>query len=97
MKKCVCGGGGKKWIICLYNKLIPQLGEHLRVKEKKQLSNGIMTQMLTCALSLLRDHKIYERSIEFVHRLPVLLAIFSCPTRERRRKQSTLSSTSASL
>lgn len=81
----------RKRVIFLHDKLIPQLEEHLRFKGKQIFHhfNGISTQMLTCVLSLLKDRKIYERNIEFVRRLLVLLAILYVP-HERREGSGAL-------
>lgn len=79
----------RRRIICLHDKLIPQLVEHLRFKGKQIFHhfNGISTQMLTCALSLLKDRKIYERNIEFVRKLLVLLAIYMSHMRAEKEAE----------
>lgn len=69
------------------------------VRENKFFTpqKGILTQTPTYDLSLIQNWGIYERNIEFVHRLLLLLAILYVPHESRGRKRGTLSSTSASL
>lgn len=75
----------RKRTICLHDKLIPRAGARMRCKGTQTFHpfNGISTQILTCALSLLRGQKIYGRNIEFVHRQPFLLAILYVPHESR--------------
>lgn len=65
-------------------------------KQISHLFNRNLTQMLTCALSLLRDQKIYEEYWVCVQTTTSAGHIIH-PTWEQRRKRSTLSSTSWSV